>query len=148
VAELDISDQLREAGLRVTRQRLAVVRVLREHPHATADAVAERVRALGVTISTQAVYDVLAALESAGLIRRIEPAGSPGIFEARVHDNHHHMVCRRCGLIVDVSCVVGEAACLTPSESHGFAVDEAEVTFWGLCPACQRIAAGERGEPR
>ncbi|MFI5959978.1 Fur family transcriptional regulator [Cryptosporangium sp. NPDC051539] len=128
---------LRESGLRVTAQRVSVLEALRVDPHVTADVVARRVRSEGVAISTQGVYDVLDALTSAGLIRRIEPAGSPAVYETRVGDNHHHLVCRSCGVIVDVECVVGEAACLTPSDSNGFAVEEAEVVFWGLCPQCQ-----------
>ncbi|TQS45583.1 Fur family transcriptional regulator [Cryptosporangium phraense] len=128
---------LRESGLRVTAQRASVLEALRVEPHVTADVVARRVRSEGVAISTQGVYDVLDALTAAGLTRRIEPAGSPAVYETRVGDNHHHLVCRSCGVIVDVECVVGEAACLMPSDNHGFAVDEAEVVFWGLCPTCQ-----------
>lgn len=128
--------QLRDAGLRVTAQRASVLAALRVQPHVTADAVARYVREQGVTISTQGVYDVLDALTAAGLTRRIEPAGSAAVYEARVGDNHHHLVCRSCGVIADVDCVVGEAACLLPVDAHGFAVDEAEVVFWGVCPDC------------
>ena len=128
---------LRGCGLRVTAPRRAVLAWLAEHPHSTADAVGTGVRAELGTISTQAVYDVLAACVDAGLVRRIEPAGHPARFERRVADNHHHLVCRRCGATADVDCVVGAAPCLEPSDSHGFAVDEAEVVFWGLCPSCQ-----------
>jgi len=128
---------LRDAGLRVTAPRRAVLAWLAEHPHSTADAVGTGVRAELGTISTQAVYDVLAACVDAGLVRRIEPAGHPARFERRVADNHHHDVCRRCGAAADVDCAIGPTPCLEPSDTHGFAVDEAEVVFWGLCPACQ-----------
>lgn len=130
---------LQEAGLRATAQRIAVLRVLREeHEHLSVDRVAEEVRSRLGTVSQQAVYDVLDALSSAGLARRIEPAGSPALFESRVADNHHHVVCRRCGAVADIDCVVGAAPCLEASDTHGFDLDEAEITFWGLCPECQR----------
>jgi Fe2+ or Zn2+ uptake regulation protein len=133
-----IEDTLRGAGLRATAPRVAVLRVLSEsHDHPRVDQVIERVRASGVTISTQAAYDVCEALHGAALARRIEPAGSPARWEARVGDNHHHLVCRSCGTTVDVDCAVGIAPCLAPADTAGFALDEAEVTFWGLCPACQ-----------
>jgi Fur family transcriptional regulator, stress-responsive regulator len=128
---------LRAAGLRVTGPRIAVLAWLAEHPHATADAVGAGVRAQSRTVSTQAVYDILAACVDAGLVRRIQPAGHPARYERRVADNHHHVVCRRCGATADVDCAVGEAPCLTPDQAHGYAVDEAEIVFWGLCPACQ-----------
>ncbi len=128
---------LRAHGLRVTRPRLAVLEVLTGGGHLEVDEIARQVRSRLDSVSTQAVYDVLGAFSRAGLARRIEPAGSPARFEARVGDNHHHIVCRGCGEIADVDCAVGERPCLTPSDSHGFALDEAEVTFWGLCPACQ-----------
>ena len=128
---------LRQHGLRVTRPRLAVLEVLTRGGHLEVDEIARQVRGRIASVSTQAVYDVLGALSRAGLARRIEPAGSPALFEARVGDNHHHIVCRGCGAIEDVDCVVGERPCLTPSTDHGFEVDEAEVTFWGLCPSCQ-----------
>ncbi len=132
-------DLLRSRGLRVTRPRLAVLEVLTTSPgHLDVDEIAEKVRQRLDSVSTQAVYDVLSALSRAGLARRIEPAGSPARFEGRVGDNHHHIVCRGCGVIADVDCAMGEAPCLDPSERHGFEVDEAEVTFWGLCPDCQR----------
>jgi Fur family transcriptional regulator, stress-responsive regulator len=130
-------DRLRAAGLRVTAPRRAVLDVLDEGGHLGVDEIAERVRERLGSVSTQAVYDVLGALVLAGLARRIEPAGSPALFEARVGDNHHHVVCRGCGEIADVDCAVGEAPCLDPSQAHGYELDEAEVTFWGLCPACQ-----------
>lgn len=131
------TEQLRAAGLRVTAARLAVVRVLERHPHADAESIIAEVRGELGTVSHQTVYGVLQALVEAGLARRIEPAGSPGRYELRVGDNHHHTVCRSCGATVDVDCVVGERPCLTPSETHGYLLDEAEVTFWGLCPACR-----------
>lgn len=128
---------LRSHGLRVTRPRLAVLDVLTEGGHLEVEEIARRARAKLDSVSTQAVYDVLGALSRAGLARRLEPAGSPARFEARVGDNHHHIVCRGCGEIADVDCAVGERPCLTPSTGHGFELDEAEVTFWGLCPGCQ-----------
>lgn len=127
---------LRAAGLRVTRPRRAVLAWLSEHPHSTADAVAVGVRGHLDGVSKQAVYDVLGACAQAGLVRRIEPAGHPARFERRVGDNHHHLVCRHCGRTEDVDCVVGVRPCLEPNESHGFAIDEAEVVFWGACPGC------------
>lgn len=128
---------LRAHGLRVTRPRLAVLEVLTGGGHLEVDEIARQVRVRLDSVSTQAVYDVLAAFSRAGLARRIEPAGSAARFEARVGDNHHHIVCRGCGAIADVDCAVGERPCLLPGDSHGFELDEAEVTFWGLCPDCQ-----------
>lgn len=136
----DTSSALREVGLRVTQPRLAVLDVLRNHPHASADAVSREVRAHLGSVSTQAVYDVLAALTTAGLVRRIEPAGSPARFELRVGDNHHHVVCRVCGDIADVDCAVGARPCLDATDGHGFVIDEAEVTYWGHCPRCATAA--------
>jgi Fe2+ or Zn2+ uptake regulation protein len=134
----EIEERLRGAGLRVTAPRVAVLRVLADsEDHPRVDQVIERVRESGVSISTQAAYDVCEALHRAALARRIELAGGPTRYEARVGDNHHHLVCRACGLTVDVDCVHGSAPCLEPSDERGFAVDEAEVTFWGLCPDCQ-----------
>ncbi|MEV0273264.1 Fur family transcriptional regulator [Hamadaea sp. NPDC050747] len=130
-------EQLRSAGLRVTRPRLAVLDVLDGGGHLEVDEITRRVRERIDSVSTQAVYDVLGALSRAGLARRIEPAGSPARYEARTGDNHHHVVCRGCGLVADVDCAVGAAPCLDPNTAHGFEVDEAEVTFWGLCPDCQ-----------
>ncbi len=139
-------DLLRARGLRVTRPRLAVLEVLEQsRGHLDVEQIAARVRQRLDTVSTQAVYDVLSALSRAGLARRIEPAGSPARYESRVGDNHHHVVCRGCGEIADVDCAVGDAPCLTPSQAHGFVLDEAEVTFWGLCPACQALRYDESG---
>jgi Fe2+ or Zn2+ uptake regulation protein len=133
---IDPTEALRDAGLRVTGPRIAVLEALRAHPHADTDTIATAARAALGAVSTQAVYDVLRALSEAGLARRIEPAGSPARFELRVGDNHHHVVCRVCGVIADVDCAVGERPCLDPSDSHGFVIDEAEVTYWGVCPDC------------
>ncbi len=132
----DPADLLRRHGLRVTAQRLAVLRAVSSDPHASADAVAESVRAEVGAISLQAVYDALGALVEVGLVRRIQPAGSPALFEARVSDNHHHVVCRQCGRMADVDCAVGSAPCLTPVDTGGYEVDEAEIIFWGRCPQC------------
>ena len=128
---------LRNRGLRVTRPRVAVLEVLSRGGHFEVEQVVNKVRERLDSVSTQAVYDVLGALARAGLARRIEPAGSPALYENRAGDNHHHVVCRGCGAVGDVDCVVGEAPCLEPSATNGFVIDEAEVTFWGLCPACQ-----------
>jgi len=129
-------DMLRAAQLRVTRPRLAVLEAVRAHPHADADTIIGAVREALGAVSKQAVYDVLAALTGAGLVHRIEPSGSPARFETRVGDNHHHVICRSCGDIADVDCAVGAAPCLHASNSHGFTIDEAEVIYWGTCPAC------------
>ncbi|WP_030441641.1 Fur family transcriptional regulator [Actinoplanes subtropicus] len=130
-------DLLRAHGLRVTRPRLAVLEVLTEGGHLEVEDIAQKARTRLDSVSTQAVYDVLGALSRAGLARRIEPAGSPARYESRVGDNHHHIVCRGCGAIADVDCAVGERPCLSPNDAQGFVLDEAEVTFWGLCPDCQ-----------
>src|SRR5687767_4258548 len=127
---------LREVSLRVTRPRLAVLSAVHEHPHADTDSIIGVVRADLGEVSHQAVYDVLRALTTAGLVRRLQPEGSVARYEARVGDNHHHVVCRSCGAIADVDCAVGYAACLTPSNDSGYEIDEAEVIFWGRCPAC------------
>jgi Fur family ferric uptake transcriptional regulator len=127
---------LRGVALRVTRPRMAVLSAVYEHPHADTDSIIGVVRASLGGVSHQAVYDVLRALTTAGLIRRIEPPGSVARYEARVGDNHHHVVCRSCGVIADVDCAVGPAPCLTPSDDHGFVIDEAEVVYRGLCPDC------------
>ncbi len=129
---------LRRHGLRVTRPRLALLAVLEQQPHAEAEQLAELVRGRLGTISTQAVYDALNAFALVGIVRRVEPAGSAALYETRTGDNHHHVVCRACGRIADVDCAVGSAPCLDPSQAHGFVLDEAEVTYWGLCPDCQQ----------
>jgi Fe2+ or Zn2+ uptake regulation protein len=137
----DVAATLRAADMRVTAPRVAVLSALRAGQHVTADQVAMSIRDRVGPISTQAVYDVLAALTRAGLLRRIEPAGSATRYETRVGDNHHHVVCRGCGAIADVDCAVGDPPCLTSSDAGGFVVDEAEITFWGMCPACQAVAS-------
>lgn len=137
----DLERMLRGADLRVTRPRLAVLAAVREHPHADTDSIIGAVREELPGVSHQAVYDVLRALSAAGLVRRIQPAGSVARYEARVGDNHHHVVCRVCGTIADVDCAVGDTPCLTASGDHGFAIDEAEVTYWGLCPECATATA-------
>jgi Fur family ferric uptake transcriptional regulator len=130
------AEELRGAGLRVTAARVALLETVRHGDHLGVDAIASEVRDRIGHISLQAVYDALYALTEAGLIRRLEPAGSPARFEGRVGDNHHHVVCRSCGVVADVDCAVGEAPCLTASDDRGFSVDEAEVIYWGLCSAC------------
>jgi Fur family ferric uptake transcriptional regulator len=127
---------LRERGVQVTAQRLAVLRAVAGRPHGTAEAIADDVRADIGAISRQAVYDTLGMLVEKGLIRRIQPAGSPARYEDRVGDNHHHIICRACGKMVDVGCAVGKAPCLTPDTDSGFQIDEAEVIYWGICPDC------------
>ena len=127
---------LRGAGLRVTKPRLATLQALHGRPHADTDSVIAAVREELPDVSHQAVYDVLRALTEAGLVRRIQPQGSVARYESRVGDNHHHVVCRGCGAIADVECAVGDAPCLTASNDQGFVIDEAEVTYWGTCPAC------------
>lgn len=129
---------LRAAALRVTKQRVAVLSAIRRDPHSDADHIIAAVRARLGGVSTQAVYDVLHALCAAGLIRCVEPAGSAARYDPRVGDNHHHLVCRSCGVMTDVDCATGHAPCLKPAALHGFSVDEAEVTYWGLCPDCQK----------
>jgi Fe2+ or Zn2+ uptake regulation protein len=132
----DAEPALRGAGLRVTRPRVAVLTAVHQHPHADTDSIIHVVRGDLVAVSRQAVYDVLRALTTAGLVRRIEPAGSLARYEARVGDNHHHVVCRSCGEIADVDCAVGDTPCLTASHDHGYSIDEAEVVYWGLCTDC------------
>jgi Fur family transcriptional regulator, stress-responsive regulator len=131
-----IADELRGAGLRVTAARVALLETVRAGDHLGAEAIASGVRDRVGHVSVQAVYDALHALTTAGLVRRIEPADSPARFEGRVGDNHHHVVCRSCGVVADVDCAVGEAPCLTASDDNGFSIDEAEVVYWGLCPSC------------
>ena len=132
----EVERLLRGAALRVTRPRVAVLTAVHANPHADTDALVGAVRRDLGKVSAQAVYDVLRALTSAGLVRRIEPAGSVARYESRVGDNHHHVVCRSCGSIADVDCAVGDTPCLTASDDRGYAIDEAEVVYWGLCPDC------------
>ena len=136
VATPDVEQMLREAALRVTRPRVAVLGAVHTHPHADTDSIIRAVRGDLPDVSHQAVYDVLRALTSAALVRRIQPAGSVARYEARVGDNHHHVVCRSCAVIADVDCAVGDAPCLTASDDSGFVIDEAEVVYWGLCASC------------
>ena len=137
----DAAALLREHGLQVTAQRLAVLRAVSEHPHSPADEVHTIVTAELGTISKQAVYDALAALTDKGLVRRIQPAGSPARYETRAGDNHHHLICRTCGRTVDVDCAVGDTPCLTAADDSGFEIDEAEVVYWGRCPECVAASA-------
>ena len=130
------AEELRGAGLRVTAARVALLEAVRDGDHLGVEALASGVRDRVGHVSLQAVYGALHALTAAGLIRRIEPAGSPARFEGRIGDNHHHVVCRSCGVVADVDCAVGEAPCLTASDDHGFSIDEAQVIYWGLCPGC------------
>ena len=136
VTALDFEQMLREAALRVTRPRVAVLNAVYAHPHADTDSIIGAVRRGLPDVSHQAVYDVLRALTTTGLVRRIQPAGSVARYESRVGDNHHHVVCRSCGVIADVDCAVGTTPCLTASDDDGFSIDEAEVIYWGLCPGC------------
>jgi Fe2+ or Zn2+ uptake regulation protein len=138
---VDYEQMLRDAELRVTRPRLAVLTAVFDHPHADTASLIEAVRGDLGDVSPQAVYDVLRALTDADLLRRIEPAGSVARYESRVADNHHHLICRGCGAIADVDCAVGETPCLTASETHGFTIDEAEVIYWGTCPDCATARA-------
>jgi Fe2+ or Zn2+ uptake regulation protein len=137
---------LRRHGLQVTAQRLAVLRAVSGRPHRTADDIDKVVRAEIGAISRQAVYDALGILTDKGLIRRIQPAGSPARYENRVGDNHHHLICRTCGQMVDVDCAIGEMACLTPADDSGYEIDEAEVVYWGRCPEC--VAATARSHEK
>ena len=135
-----LRNQLRQNGMQVTAQRLATMRAVAAHPHATADKLTDDVRSVIGAISRQAVYDTLAALVEKNLVRRIQPSGSAARFEDRVSDNHHHLICRACGVVVDVDCSIGAAPCLTVSDARGFSIDEAEVIYWGHCPSCQKPA--------
>ncbi|KAA0021398.1 Fur family transcriptional regulator [Antrihabitans cavernicola] len=135
----DFAQQLRTADLRVTRPRVAVLEAVGEHPHADTEAIFGAVRSALPDVSRQAVYDVLHALTAASLIRRIQPSGSTARYESRIGDNHHHVVCRTCGAIADVDCAVGTTPCLTADNDHGFTIDEAEVIYWGVCPACSTV---------
>jgi Fur family ferric uptake transcriptional regulator len=137
----DFAGLVRTAGLRVTRPRLAVLAAVHDNPHADTDSILGAVRADLGDVSHQAVYDVLRALTAAGLLRRIQPMGSVARYETRTDDNHHHVVCRSCGVIADVDCAVGDAPCLTASDPAGFQIGEAEVIYWGSCPDCARSTA-------
>ncbi len=152
----DLASTVRAAGLRVTRPRVAVLAAVHDHPHASTESLIAAVRGDLPHVSHQAVYGVLGALADAGVVRRIQPMGSVARYEVRTGDNHHHLVCRSCGAIADVDCAVGEAPCLTASDDAGYAIDEAEVIYWGHCPSCSRRptvrrspdrSAAERGTP-
>jgi Fur family ferric uptake transcriptional regulator len=134
---MSTADQLRTHGLQVTAQRVAVLDAVHARPHSTADAVADVARDAIGAISRQAVYDALATMVERGVVRRIQPVGSPALYETRVGDNHHHLICRTCGEVVDVDCAVGDTPCLTAADHLGYEIDEAEVAYWGRCPACQ-----------
>ena len=139
----DVEQLLREHGLQVTAQRLAIMRAVSQRPHATADELIDDVRAAIGSISRQAVYDTLGVLAERGLLRRIQPAGSPARYEDRVDDNHHHLICRVCGATFDIDCAVGDAPCLTANDDRGFEIDEAEVIYWGRCPRCAAATPSE-----
>ncbi len=139
-----IDQLLRERGVRVTAQRLAIMRSVAARPHTTADEVADDVRSVIGAISRQAVYDSLSVLVDHDLVRRIQPAGAAARYEDRVGDNHHHLICRGCNDVFDVDCAVGDVPCLTAHDDHGFDIDEAEVVYWGHCPACQTTRAAAR----
>jgi len=143
---VELERMLREANLRATRPRVAVLAAVHDHPHADTSSIIDATREDLGEVSLQAVYDVLRALTDASLVRRIQPLGSVARYESRVGDNHHHIVCRSCGAIADVDCAVGTTPCLTPSEDHGFAIDEAEVIYWGRCPDCS-AAPSSRSRP-
>lgn len=140
--------RLRQHGIHVTAQRLAVLRAVAAHPHTTADRVAAAVRTEIGSISLQAVYDALSVLADEGLIRRIQPSGSPARFEDRVGDNHHHVICRACGRVADVDCATGATPCLTAANDHGYEIDEAEVVYWGRCPRCAAKSSRKPNPPR
>jgi Fur family ferric uptake transcriptional regulator len=142
-ATSELERMLRGASLRVTRPRVAVLAAVHEHPHADTNSIIGHVREGLSEVSLQAVYDVLRALTAAGLVRRIHPPGSVARYESRIGDNHHHLVCRSCGAIVDVDCALGTAPCLTAADDHGYALDEAEVIYWGLCPECSPHAVSD-----
>jgi len=144
MATIDVEQQLRDAGLRVTKQRTAVLTAVADHPHADTGTLIDAARIAIPDLSHQAVYDALRALTLAGLVRCIEPAGTVARYETRTGDNHHHLVCRSCGRIVDVDCAVGDAPCLTASDHHGFVIDEAEVVYWGRCPDCASTSTDHR----
>lgn len=136
VEQQSIEQQLRDRGLQITAQRIAIMETIAAHPHATTEEVAEDVRAKIGSISRQAVYNALGVLVEKNLIRRIQPSGSVARYEDRVGDNHHHLVCRGCGVVFDIDCAVGSTPCLIADDDHGFEIDEAEVVYWGTCPTC------------
>jgi len=140
----DPASQLRAHGLHVTAQRLAVLRAVLRCPHGSADTIADEVRAEIGAVSRQAVYDALGLFTEKGLVRRIQPAGSPALFDPRAGDGHHHVICRECGAVKDVDCAGESAACLTPPADTGYQIDEAEVTYWGICPGCRSRALRKR----
>lgn len=142
----DLATLLRQHGVQVTAQRLAILRAVSGRPHGTAESIAEDVRSDIGAISRQAVYDALGMLVEKGLIRRIQPAGSPALYEDRIGDNHHHLICRACGKTVDVDCAVGVIPCLTANADSGFRIDEAEVIYWGACPECLAKTPGAKVE--
>lgn len=144
----DLSTLLREHGLQVTAQRLAIMRAVAARPHATADDLFDDVRSAIGAISRQAVYDTLGILVEKNLVRRIQPAGSAARYEDRVGDNHHHLICRGCGRTFDIDCAVGETPCLSADDDHGFEIDEAEVIYWGRCPSCRKASARSDGGQR
>ena len=144
----DLQQQLRQHGVQVTAQRLAILQSVSSRPHATADELTDEVRAVIGTISRQAVYDTLGLLVNKHLIRRIQPAGSAARYEDRVADNHHHLICRACGSVFDINCAVGAAPCLTADDDHGFEIDEAEVIYWGRCRSCRKVEAARAGARR
>jgi len=139
----DVAQLLREHGLQVTAQRLAIMRAVSSHPHATAEELIDDVRSVIGAISRQAVYDTLNVLAEKNLVRRIQPAGSAARYEDRVGDNHHHLICRGCGTMFDVDCALGTMPCLVPDEDHGFEIDEAEVIYWGRCPSCREATTAD-----
>lgn len=141
------TNALRAAGLRVTKPRLAVLQAVEAHPHADTETILIDVRDVLDGVSKQAVYDVLRALTDAGIIRRIQPSGHVSLYETRITDNHHHLVCRYCGTVVDVDCAIGAAPCLNASDDHGFVIDEAEVVYWGACPDCAAAARTAHIDP-
>ena len=145
---VDNGGLLRRYGLQVTAQRLAVLRAVSDRPHSTADDICTVVRAEIGAVSRQAVYDALAALTDKGLLRRIQPARSSARYEDRVADNHHHLICRTCGRMVDVDCAIGDTPCLTAADDSGYEIDEAEVTFWGRCPKCVKETSREEKDRR
>jgi Fur family ferric uptake transcriptional regulator len=142
-AALEFERMLRDAALRVTRPRIAVLTAVYAHPHADTESLIGVVRADLGEVSHQTIYDVLRVLTAARLVRRIQPADSVARYESRVGDNHHHVVCRSCGVIADVDCAIGDAPCLVPSDDHSFEIDEAEVIYWGVCPDCLTTPASE-----